>query len=64
MTFRRLMLRNLHYLKNLSDEIINELICCMEVKRYAKDSIIIKSGDVSNVSLLPLCNPFLRKSTS
>lgn len=42
------MLRNLHYLKNLNDTIIDEIICHMEVKRYAKDSVILKNGDVSN----------------
>lgn len=50
MQFRRLMIRNLHYLSKLNDEIVNELICCMEVKRYAKGSIILKSGDVSSVT--------------
>jgi signal-transduction protein with cAMP-binding, CBS, and nucleotidyltransferase domain len=48
MTFRKLMVKNLHYLNKLNDEIINELICCMEVKRFAKDSTILKSGDVSD----------------
>ncbi len=38
MEFRRLMIRN-------------ELICCMEVKRFAVDSVILKGGDVSNVSI-------------
>ena len=42
------MVKNLHYLHKLNDEIINELICCMEVKRFAKDSTILKSGDVSD----------------
>lgn len=54
MHFRRLMLRNLHYLKKLPDEVINELICRMEVKRFAIGSNIIKSGDVSNVSQIVL----------
>lgn len=48
MTFRRLMLRNLHYLRDLNDVIIDEIICHLEVKRYAKDSVILKNGDVSN----------------
>jgi len=42
------MIRNLHYLAKMPDEIINELICCLDVKRFAKGSIILKSGDVSN----------------
>ena len=41
------MLRNLYYLRGLPDEIINELICCLVVKRYAADSVILKSGDVA-----------------
>lgn len=48
MQFRRNMIRNVHYLSRLPDEIINEMIACLEVKRFAKDSIIIKSGDVSD----------------
>ena len=44
------MIKNVHYLNKLNDEIVNELICCLEVKRYAKDSVIVKSGDVCNVS--------------
>ena len=35
MVFRRQMLRNLYYLRTLPDEIINELLCCLQVKRYA-----------------------------
>lgn len=48
MAFRRLMLRNLHYLRDLNDTIIDEIICHLEVKRYAKESVILKNGDVSN----------------
>jgi len=48
MEFRRQMLKNLHYLRNLDPEIINELLCCLEVKRFAKGSTILKSGDVTN----------------
>eukprot|EP00347_Sterkiella_histriomuscorum_P009696 403340228 len=48
MYFRRLMIKNLHYMRNLSDEIINEIICCLQVKRFAKGQNIIKCGDVSN----------------
>mmetsp|Transcript_14629 Transcript_14629/g.14259 ORF Transcript_14629/g.14259 Transcript_14629/m.14259 type:complete len:119 (+) Transcript_14629:982-1338(+) len=48
MEFRRQMIRNLHYMCKLNDHIINELICCMEVKRFAKDQVILKSGDVSS----------------
>jgi hypothetical protein len=50
MKFRRMMIRNLHYMSKLTDEVINEIICCLKVKRYAKKSIILKSGDVCNVS--------------
>lgn len=49
MHFRRSMLKNLHYFSRLSDDLINELICCMEVKRFAKGSVILKCGDVSDV---------------
>lgn len=35
MNFRKLMIRNIHYLKELNDNIINEIICNLEVKRYA-----------------------------
>jgi hypothetical protein len=59
MVFRRLMIRNLHFLKRLSDEIVNELICCMEVKRFAKNSIILKSGDVCNVRFLENCMTYI-----
>lgn len=48
MIFRRNMIKNLYYLSKLDGEIINEIISCLEVKRYAKDSIILKSGDVCN----------------
>ena len=47
MAFRRQMLRNLYYLRTLPDEIINELLCCLQVKRYAKGATIIKNGDVT-----------------
>lgn len=65
MSFRRMMIRNLHYLTKLNDDIINELICCMEVKRYAKGTIIMKSGEVSSVrnfisSSIFLENPFCK----
>lgn len=42
------MIRNMHYLRDLNDTIINEIICNLEVKRYAKGSVILKNGDVSN----------------
>lgn len=42
------MIRNVHYLKTLNDDIINEIICKLESKRYAKGQIILKNGDVSN----------------
>lgn len=48
MHFRRQMIKNLHYLRNMSDEIVNELIGCLQAKRYGEGSDIIKSGDVSN----------------
>ena len=48
MNFRRLMIKNVHFLRTLDDEIINEIICHLEVKRYAKGSIILKNGDVSS----------------
>jgi len=48
MQFRRNIIRNVHYLAKLPDEIINEIIAHLEVKRFAKDSIILKSGDVSD----------------
>ena len=48
MNFRKLMLRNIHYLRELNDNIINEIICNLEVKRYAQGSVILKNGDVSN----------------
>lgn len=48
MVFRQKMIRNLHYLKTLNDDIINEIICKLESKRYAKGQIILKNGDVSN----------------
>ena len=47
MKFRRQMLHNLYYLRDLPQEIIDELICCFVVKRYAADSVIIKAGDVA-----------------
>ena len=48
MEFRKLMIRNIHYLRELNDDIVNEIICNLEVKRYAEGSIILKNGDVSN----------------
>ena len=48
MNFRKLMIRNIHYLKDLNDNIINEIICNLEVKRYARGATILKNGDVSN----------------
>ena len=47
MVFRRQMLRNLYYLRTLPDEVINELLCCLVVKRYSKGATIIKNGDVA-----------------
>jgi len=46
--FRRMMIRNIYYLKDLSANIVDEIICNLEVKRYAAGSTIIKNGDVSN----------------
>lgn len=46
-----MMLRNLHYLRQLGDEVIDEIIRHLEVKRYCKGSNILKTGDVSDVSL-------------
>jgi hypothetical protein len=51
MTFRRLMIRNVHFLREMNDEIVNELICVMEVKRFSKGSVILKNGDVCNVRI-------------
>jgi CRP-like cAMP-binding protein len=48
MNFRKLMIRNVHFLRDLDDNIINEIICHLEVKRYSKGSIILKNGDVSS----------------
>jgi signal-transduction protein with cAMP-binding, CBS, and nucleotidyltransferase domain len=48
MVFRRLMIRNLYYLRDMSDDIINEIICNLQVQRYAKGSIILKNGDASD----------------
>ena len=48
MQFRRNIIRNVHYLAKLPDDIINEIISCLEVRRFAKDSVILKSGDVSD----------------
>mmetsp|Transcript_16028 Transcript_16028/g.11287 ORF Transcript_16028/g.11287 Transcript_16028/m.11287 type:complete len:101 (-) Transcript_16028:490-792(-) len=48
MKFRRLMLKNIYILRNLNDEIINELICCMSVKRFPPGATILKSGDVAD----------------
>ena len=42
------MIRNIYYLKDLSDNIVDEIICNLEVKRYSPGSVIIKNGDVSN----------------
>jgi len=36
MEFRRLMIKNLHYLSTMNHEIINEIICNLEVKKYAR----------------------------
>ena len=41
------MLKNLYYLRSLPDEVINELLCCLTVKRYSKGATIIKNGDVA-----------------
>lgn len=48
MVFRRLMIKNLFYLRDMSDDIINEIICNLTVQRYAKGSIILKNGDASD----------------
>ena len=48
MEFRRKMIRNLHYLRDMDDDIINMIISKLEVMRYAKDQIIIKNGDISD----------------
>ena len=64
MHFRRLMIRNLHYLRTVDDEIINEIICCLQVQRFAKGSNILKSGDVTDVisqMLIRIENSFLKR---
>ena len=48
MQFRRKMIQNVHFLKDLKDEIINEIICHLEVKRFAQGEVILKNGDVSS----------------
>ena len=48
MNFRRQMIRNIYYLSDLNDVIIDEIICNLEVKRYNQGSIIIKNGEVSD----------------
>ena len=48
MKFRRAMIRNLHYFRDLNDEIINAIMCKLDVKRYAKGQIILKNGDTSD----------------
>jgi len=37
MEFRRKMIRNLHYLRNMDDDIINMIISKLEVIRYSKN---------------------------
>ena len=54
MHFRRQMIKNLQYMRDLGDEIINEIICCLQTKRYGANQDIIKCGDVSNVSTMIL----------
>ena len=51
MHFRRLMIRNCHYMRELDEEIVNEMLCCLEVKRFARGTNILKSGDVTDVRL-------------
>mmetsp|Transcript_22845 Transcript_22845/g.35162 ORF Transcript_22845/g.35162 Transcript_22845/m.35162 type:complete len:153 (+) Transcript_22845:606-1064(+) len=48
MDFRRRMIKNLHYLSTMNDDIVSEIICNLEVKRYAKGQIILKNGDISD----------------
>ena len=48
MEFRKRMIRNLHYLHDMNNEIINMILCNLEVQRYAKGQIILKNGDISD----------------
>lgn len=41
------MLRNLYCFHKMPDEVIDELICHLEVKRYAAGATIMKNGDVA-----------------
>jgi signal-transduction protein with cAMP-binding, CBS, and nucleotidyltransferase domain len=48
MKFRKAMIRNLHYFRDLNDEIINAIMYKLDVKRYPKGQIILKNGDTSD----------------
>ena len=43
--FRRKMIRNIPYFKNLSDEIVQDIITLMRPRRYEAGTTIVKRGD-------------------
>ena len=43
--FRRKMIRNIPYFKNLSDEIVQDIISFMRPRRYDAGTTIVKHGD-------------------
>ena len=46
--FRRLMIKNVPYFKNLSDEIVEDLVYLLRPHRYDQMTTIIKYGDITD----------------
>lgn len=46
--FRRSMVKNTPYFRNLDDEIVDEIVYLLKPNRYDPDTIIIKYGDITD----------------
>jgi len=46
--FRRSMIKNTPYFRNLDDDIVDEIVYLLKPNRYDPDTIIIKYGDITN----------------
>lgn len=46
--FRRSMIKNTPYFRNLDDEIINEIVYLLRPNRYDPNTVIIKYGDITD----------------
>jgi CRP-like cAMP-binding protein len=51
-SFRRKMIRNVPYFRNIDDNLANEIAFLMKPKRYEEGSVVVKRGDNVNTIML------------